>query len=202
MKTAKRIFIIVFVLIILLVIAAIVGVVYTGGKIMFHALDSEGEFDHLIVLGTTVEGRDPSPMLEDRIKAAGKYLEKHPDVICVVSGAKLGDAEISEAQCIYNELRLMGIAHDRILKEDKATTTIENIQFSLELLEKKLGKRPETVGIVSSEFHLYRADMIADKFGVETVAIPASTSSIKDFTKFFVREIGVYWHDWFQLKFK
>ena len=42
----------------------------------------------------------------------------------------------------------------------------------------------------------------ADKFGVETVAIPASTSSIKDFTKFFVREIGVYWHDWFQLKFK
>ena len=78
----------VFVLIILLVIAAIVGVVYTGGKIMFHALDSEGEFDHLIVLGTTVEGRDPSPMLEDRIKAAGKYLEKHPDVICVVSALK------------------------------------------------------------------------------------------------------------------
>ena len=202
MKHVKRIFTIAFILIILLVILAIVAIVATGGKIMFHALDAEGTSPHLIVLGTTVEGRQPSPMLEDRIEAAGKYMQAHPNAICVVSGAKQGDAEISEALCIYNGLRLMGIEHDRIIKEEKATNTIENIQYSLELLQKRLGRAPKKVGIVSSEFHLYRASMIAENFGVESFAIPASTSNIKDFITCFCHEIFEVWRDWFQLKFK
>ena len=201
MKHVKRIFIIAFVLIILLVILAIVAVITTGGKIMFHALDAEGTSPYLIVLGTTVEGRKPSAMLEDRIEAAGKYMLEHPNTICVVSGAKLGDAEITEALCMYNGLRLMGIEHDRIIREEKATNTIENIENSLKLLEKRIGKTPKKVCIVSSEFHLYRASMIAEHFGVESIPVPASTSSIKDFATYFCREIGVVWKDSLKLKF-
>ena len=198
----KKILTIAFVLIILLVVLAIAAIIITGGKIMFHALDTEGTSPYLIVLGTTVEGRKPSQMLEDRIEAAGKYMLEHPNVICVVSGAKLGDADISEALCMYNELRLMGIAHDRIIKEEKATNTIENIQYSLALLEKRLGKPPKKVCIVTNEFHLYRASMIVESFGVEPIVVPASTSNIKDFVTYFCREIFVVWENWFQLKFK
>ncbi len=197
----KRVIKTIFILIVIFAILAIIAIVFTGGKIMFKALDNQGEFTHLIVLGTAVEGTEPSSMLSDRIQAAAKYLEKNPDVICVVTGGKASEENISEAQCMYNCLTELGIAPNRILMEDKATSTIENFQFSLELLEKKLGKRPDTVGVLSNEFHLLRATMIAEDFGVHAIAMPATTSSIKDFVSYFFREIFVVWHDWVLLRF-
>lgn len=196
----KKIIKTIFILLVILVILAVVAIVVTGSNIMFRALDTQGEFSHLIILGTTVDGTDPSPMLNDRIQAAAKYLKKHPDVTCVVTGGKTGDASISEAQCMYNCLTELGIAPSRILKEEQATSTLENFQFSLDLLEKKLGKRPDSVGVLSSEFHLLRATMIAEDHGVHAVAIPATTSNIKDFVTYFFREIFVVWKDWLYLK--
>ena len=190
-----------FILLLILVILAVIAVVITGGKIMFKALDTQGEFTHLIVLGTAVDGTEPSPMLNDRIQAAGKFLEANPDVICVVTGGKTEGGSISEAQCMFNELVELGIDPSRILKEEQATSTIENFKFSLELLEKKLGKLPENVGVLSSEFHLLRSSMIAEDLGVHAVVIPATTSSIKDFATFFLREIFMVWYDWARLLF-
>lgn len=188
-----------FILLLILVILAVIAIVVTGGKIMFKALDNQGDFTHLIVLGTAVNGTEPSDMLNDRIQAAAKYLEEHPDLICIVTGGKTEGGTISEAQCMYNELVKLGISPARIIKEDQATSTLENFRFSLELLEKKLGKRPETVGVLSSEFHLLRASMIAEDFDVHAIAIPATTSNIKDFVRFFVREIFMVWYDWARL---
>jgi len=202
MKHVKRIFIIAFVLVILLVILAIVAVIATGGKIMFHALDAEGTSPYLIILGTTVEGRKPSPMLEDRIEAAGKYMLEHPNTVCVVSGGQSEDADITAALCMYNELRLMGIEHHRIIREEKATTMTESLENSLKLLEKRLGKLPKKVCVVSSEFQLYRASMIVESFDVEAIPIPASTSNIKDFATYFCKEIFEVWKTRFALKFK
>lgn len=191
MKTVKVCFITLLVLIVLFLLAA----VGTGCVILFNALGSSGNVDYVIVLGTKVEGSEPSVMLSDRIQAAAKYLDGHKNVTCIVSGYKTEDADISEARCMFNELVALGIEPSRILLEEEATSTKENLQFSLAIVQEREGKLPKKVAVVSSEFHLYRAKMLAEHFGVEAVTVPALSSDGETFAKYFLREIFVLWHE-------
>ena len=170
---------------VLSVIAVILGLVIlafavTGAVIMTAAAGSPGDFRYLVVLGTTVEGTEPSPMLRDRINAAYDYLTDHPDITCIVTGYQ-NNADISEAECMYNELTEMGIDPSRIWMEPNASSTLENLDFSLDLIEEKTGIRPERIGILSSEFHLLRASMFADEYGIEASTIPARTTDLPTF---------------------
>ena len=180
--------IVIFVAVLLLAFAV------TSIVIMAHASGSEGEFQYLLVLGTAVEGTEPSSMLQDRIEAAYTYLEAHPDVICIVSGYQSGNAEISEAACMYRELTEMGIDENRIWMEPNASSTVENVAFSLALIEEKTGARPDTLGILSSEFHLYRAEMFAKEQGIDCVTVPAKTTDTPTLISYFLREIVMVWY--------
>ena len=168
--------------------------IVTGAAIMFSGTADEGEFDYLLVLGTVVEGTEPSSMLSDRIQGAYEYLTAHPDVVCIVSGGKGDEVNLSEAQCMYNELTELGIDPARIWMEDRATSTVENFQFSLALIEERTGVRPDCLGVLSSEFHLLRARMFAREQGISPVAIPAKTSDPATFRSFFLREIVMVWY--------
>ena len=168
--------------------------IVTGVVIMLAGTADEGEFDYLLVLGTVVEGTEPSAMLADRIQGACQYLTEHPEVICIVSGGKGDEVNLSEAQCMYNELTALGIDPARIRMEDRATSTVENFRFSLALIEEEFGTRPEAIGVLSSEFHLLRARMFAREEGVSPVAIPARTSDAATFWSYFFREIIMVWY--------
>lgn len=197
----KRKLKITFQIMIVVLILVLLAVLLTGAAILFRGLGQKGPFTYMIVLGTTVEGTEPSPMLADRIEAAAKYMENNPDVIAIVTGGKADEKNISEAQCMYNGLTELGIEPDRIILEDKATSTMENFQFSLELLEKELGRVPRNIGVLSSEFHLLRARLIAKSYGLDVATIPAHTSDTEGFFKYFVREIFVIWYDGLKLLF-
>ena len=148
---------------------------------------------YLLLLGTTVNGTEPSPMLQDRINAAYSYLTAHPEVICIVSGYQ-NNADISEAQCMYNELTKLGISPDRIWLEDQASSTIENFNFSLALIEEKTGSRPDWITVLSSEFHLLRSSIFARECGVNAVYIGAETTDFPTFAYYFLREIFLVWY--------
>ena len=180
----------------LLILLAVVSLAFaiTGAVILGASEADEGEFQYLLVLGTVVDGDEPSPMLADRIRGAYDYLTAHPDVICIVSGGKGDDVNLSEAACMYNELVEMGIAPERILMEDRATSTVENFRFSLILIEEETGIRPEKLGVLSSEFHLLRARMFAREEGVTPIAIPAKTTDPGMFMSYFLREIIMVWY--------
>ena len=177
------------------VIIALLAMLVTGCMIMFRGLSSKDPFTYLIVLGNKIEGSEPSPLLQDRINAAAKYMEEHPDVIAIATGYQGEDADISEAQCIFNGLVEQGISPDRILMDERATSTRENFQYATELLEKELGRVPHNVGVLSSEFHLLRASMIAKHYGIDAITIAAHTSDSKAFMTYFVREIFMVWYD-------
>ena len=197
----KRKLKITFQITIVVLILVLLAVLLTGTAILFRGFGQKGPFTYMIVLGTTVEGTEPSPMLADRIEAAAKHMENHPDVIAIVTGGKADEKNISEAQCMYNGLTKLGIDPDRIILEDKATSTMENFRFSLELLEKELGRVPRNIGVLSSEFHLLRARLIAKSYGLDVATIPARTSNTEGFFKYFVREIFVIWYDGLKLLF-
>ena len=181
-------------LVALILVLILVAFAVTGVIIMTKANGSSGQFQYLLVLGTAVDGTEPSSMLRDRIQAAYTYLLANPDVICIVSGYQSGNGEISEAECMYRELVALGIDESRIWMEPKASSTLENLNFSLQLIEEKTGSCPEVLGILSSEFHLLRAEMFAKEQGVTAVMLPAKTSDPGTFISYFLREIIMVWY--------
>ena len=144
----------------------------------------------VIVLGCRVRGTRPSRMLARRIQAAYDVLEKNPEMIAVVSGGKGSNEEISEAQCMLNELTRMGIPESRILMEDQSTSTSENLRFSKKLLDEKgIG---ENLLLVTDGYHEMRAQYLAKKEQL-TQCDPASA-----YTSWYL--VPTYWiREWFGL---
>lgn len=166
----------------------------TGGVILYTALGDPGQTcDYVIVLGAGVRGDVPSLSLQDRINGAYDYLTAHPDVVCIASGGQGEGENLSEAACIFRELTAMGIPEERILLEDQSTSTMENLQFSMEVLKRNGVENPGKVGILSSEYHLLRAGMFANKLGIDHMGVPARTSRPGIFLNYFVREIVAIW---------
>lgn len=155
--------------------------------------DPDAQCDYILVLGAKVNGTHPSLTLRERIDAAYDYLMAHPEVTAVLSGGQGADEGISEAQCMFNELTALGIDAERLWMEDKSTSTRENLNFSLVLIEEKTGTRPEKLGLVSSEFHLYRAGLFAADCGVAANGIPAHTSWLSLRLNYYLREVAAVW---------
>ena len=141
-----------------------------------------------------MEGTAPAVSLQSRINAAYDYLTANPDTIAILSGGQGEDEGISEAQCMFNNLTAMGIDADRLWLEDKSTSTWENLKFSLAVIESKTGSKPEKIGILSSEYHLYRAGLFAEDCGFEAVGIPAHTEQFTIRINYFLREVAGVWH--------
>ena len=112
----------------------------------------------------------------------------------VVSGGQGPDEPMTEAQAMCDALIALGIPPERIWLEENATSTWENITFSLDLIEEKTGLRPEKIGVLSSEYHLFRASLLAEKCNVDFVGIPARTSRFSQKVNHFMREVAGVWH--------
>lgn len=149
--------------------------------------------DTIVVLGAGVRGTVPSLSLSERIHAAYDYLSANPHTVAVLSGGQGPGEEITEAACMYRELTEMGIDGSRLLLEENSTSTIENLRFSMDLVEESTGIRPEKIGIVSSEYHLFRAGLFAKKLGLESVGIPAKTTWFTLRLNYYLREIVAVW---------
>lgn len=155
--------------------------------------DTDKPCDYFVVLGAKVREDGPSVSLWDRIYGAAEYMHSHPDAIAVVSGGQGADEPMSEGQAMYDELVKLGIDPDRIWIEDRATSTRENITFALDLIEEKTGSRPQTLGVVSSEYHLLRAELLTRECGAEFVGIPAKTSRASQLVNHMMREAAAVW---------
>lgn len=139
--------------------------------------------DVLIVLGTTVNGTEPSPMLRQRLDAAVQYLNTYPDSTCIVTGGKGDEHNLSEAECMFNYLTAAGIEESRITMEDRATTTVENLRNVRAMLS------TNQVDILSSDFHLFRSGLIARDAGFTASLLPAKTEPFSLLAPWFLREI-------------
>lgn len=150
--------------------------------------------DYVIVLGAGVNGTTPSLSLQERLNATVQYLDAHPNSIAIVSGGQGNGEDITEAECMYQYLTDADIPAERIWMEPLATNTLENLQFSMDIIESRTGMRPEKIAIVSSEYHLHRAAMFARWMGLEPELVPATTSKIPLRINYFLREIFAVWY--------
>lgn len=177
----------------------ILGILVVGATEVLILTAAQGSGDqsceYLVVLGAKVHGTNPSMILSSRIEKAYEYLNENPNVICIVSGGRGPDEGISEAQCMYDHLVSRGIDPERIWKEEMATSTHENLTYALALIQEKTGSRPESLGILSSEFHLCRAGIFARECGItDLVCVPARTHWFTLRVNYFLREAAGIWH--------
>ena len=129
--------------------------------------------DCIIVLGAKVNGRVPSGALRNRIQVGVEYLEENPDTIAILSGGQGPDEEISEAQCMYEGMIAAGIDPARLIMEDQSTDTSENLRFSRELMPENV----QEIGLVTNNFHIFRALSLAKGLGWENVhGVPVATT--------------------------
>ncbi|KAB2362098.1 YdcF family protein [Bacillus toyonensis] len=127
--------------------------------------------DYIIVLGSKVNGTKPSYSLQYRIDKAAEYLKSHEKTIAIVSGGQGKGEDISEALAMKQGLMKQNIVEDRIIMEDKSTSTDENITFSKPLIPANMKKGM----IVTNDFHMFRAKKIAAKQGLQLEGLPAKT---------------------------
>lgn len=147
----------------------------------------------VVVLGCRVYGERASLSMVERLDAAYEYLTEHPESVCVLSGGRGEGENITEAECMYRYLVDKGIDASRLCKEELSTDTRQNLLFSRQLIEEQ-GMNP-VIAIATSEYHVYRAGLIADSLGIEHAAVPGKTA-IWLFPTYYVRELYGILYEW------
>ncbi|GAA0179283.1 YdcF family protein [Clostridium sediminicola] len=143
--------------------------------------------DYLIVLGAGLRGSTMSKMLSDRMEKALEYLSLYPDTKVIVSGGKGPDEDISEAKAMKAYLIEKGIKEEKIIMEDKSTSTMENLIYSKDILDKIENIKIDEVALITNGFHVYRAEFLAKRVGLDVKGI-AAKSYIYAAPNFYVRE--------------
>ena len=183
-----------FLVLISLLLCAVLVTVSAETVLMVSAAVKEPEPSAtVVVLGCRVYGERPSRMMVARLKAAKKYLDKNPDSICILSGGQGADEDISEAECMYRWMIDAGVSPERLYREDKSTSTRENLLYSKEIIERE--NLNKDIAIATNEFHEYRAQQIAKELSLESGAASGATE-IWVFPTYYVRELCGILYEW------
>ena len=177
-------------LVIILVCAVTEGFIISG----FSSKVPEG-LDYIIVLGAQVRESGPSIVLRYRLNEAYEYLAENPDTVCIVSGGQGANEPVTEAEAMKKYLVDKGISGERLIEEDRSKNTAQNISNSY-----KSVSDDSSVGIVTNNFHVFRAVHIAAKTAekqnltLKVYGLP-SGSDIRYLPNNMLREMLGVWKD-------
>lgn len=169
-----------------LAFSALLGAVLYGSYDHVH-----GQPQVMVILGCQVKSWGPSILLQDRLDKALDYWEENPDITIVVSGGQGPDEHISEAQAMFNYLVEQGVKADQIIQENQSHNTIQNLTYTMRMLEEKGYDTDDDMVVVSNGFHLTRVRMLWERvFGdddnLSTLAAPSSHAPSR--LKMYIRE--------------
>jgi vancomycin permeability regulator SanA len=129
-----------------------------------------------IVLGAALWGDEPSPGLRERLDQslrdykAGKF-----QWFLLTGGLDTVTSNYTEAEGMANYLEQQGVPREKMLLENKATSTYENLKFSQEILEER---GFTSVLIVTHTFHGNRAYEIAQALNYEQPRLSLISSKV------------------------
>ncbi len=127
---------------------------------------------YLIILGAKVNGSEMSLALLYRANKALEYLKQNQHTKVIVTGGQGPGEDITEAEALRRYLDENGIPSERILIENRSTSTYENLKFTKELFD------IDQAVIVSNDFHLYRAIELAENVGIKGYPLAAKTPEV------------------------
>lgn len=162
----------------ILAIIFIVGVIITTAFVcvlLAYGNSSNATYneDAVIVLGAGIRGEKLGKSLLGRLNKTIEYCEENPDAVIVVSGGQGHGESITEALAMERYLTENGIPQEKIIKEERATSTKENFEYSKELLDDYFDEK-YSITFITSEFHVYRAGTIARSIGYDNMTYVGS----------------------------
>lgn len=171
-------------------IAAVLLLIFAGleaAVISGAARKDTKKADYIIVLGAGLRGDRIPATLERRLEAA---LECSQGETIVVTGGQGWNETIPEGAAMARWLMEHGVPSERILVEDRSTNTHENLEFSKELIESDAGKPISQlrIKIVTSDFHSFRAKMLARREGYGEVCSYGGKTPAMLAPGFYIRE--------------
>jgi len=148
-----------------------VGVVAVGVTLLlgYGVTDNiSGNEDAVVVLGSGIRGELLTVGLKNRLDRAVEIYNENPDTVIIVSGGQGPQEDITEALAMERYLLRCGVDSERIIKEEKATSTYENFVYSKQILDGLFGEEYD-VAFVTNEYHIYRAGSLAKIAGLADV---------------------------------
>lgn len=167
----KKVFKIIGAFVGLILLISVICLTLILSKSTDRTAENSTDVKTILVLGSRInQNKKPAKITQERLDAALLLAKNNPQAKIIVSGAKGADEPVSEAFSMKNYLITHHISADRIISEDKAGDTAENIAYSKKYFDGK------TV-IVTSDFHLYRALYLAKQEGVKVEGFAAKTKA-------------------------
>ncbi|MBO4422980.1 MAG: YdcF family protein [Clostridia bacterium] len=158
-----------------------IGLLYSVSFLLFsvfvtHVPDATEEADVFIVCGCRTFGYTPSYALQRRLDHTYDLLDKNPGSVAVLSGGQGKDETVSEAESMRAYLVNKGVGEERLVLEDRSTSTLENLRFSMEIIKEK-GWENKKISAVSNDFHVRRIKKLAQECGYGISVSPARMNS-------------------------
>ncbi len=151
----------------------IIFIINIEGFIIAYPKKNKDNSDYILILGAgLVNGKNPSLVLKGRLDAALESINDYGNTsYIVVSGGQGNDEKISEAEAMKNYLINHGIEEERIIMEDKSTSTNENFKFSKEKIEEHSKKDIDelNIKIITTDFHSFRSSILAKNAGYKNI---------------------------------
>ncbi|WP_020615525.1 YdcF family protein [Paenibacillus daejeonensis] len=160
------------------IVTFLLSVLVVSGLILkeANANDQLEAVQFAVVLGAGLEGEQVSKTLKRRLDSAIEVLQTNSHLQVVVSGGKSLGASISEAEAMSRYLVSEGISTERIILEDTSTNTEENLSFSKSIIAHEIDDSGmPTIAIITSDYHMLRAKMIAKQLHLEPVGVSSKT---------------------------
>ena len=183
-----------------LAVGAIISVINLSFILRPKLADVNESVDYVIILGGGIDknGKLPGNVLL-RVDAAAEFLKRpeQKNAVVVVTGGTLHWLPFAEAPELKRQLVLRGVEEERILVEDQALDTIQNFQYSCQMLADYAGISQQEIlnseiVVITNYFHLRRAERLAARMGFTNIkGIGAPCEKIKAL-HIYVREICAY----------
>ncbi|GAB2755912.1 YdcF family protein [Amycolatopsis magusensis] len=147
-----------------------------GYSVLYGRIVRRRGITAILVLGAGLHGTQVPPLLASRLDRARRLYRRQsgqPPLI-VVSGGQGPGEDKTEAAAMREYLVRHGIPADRVLLEEQATTTEENLRFGVEVL----GKRParKEVVVVTNNYHVFRTAVTARRLRLPVHVLGAPTA--------------------------
>lgn len=142
-------------------------IIYSGSK------TDRAKVDYLVILGAGLWGDTPSLALQERLDEGIKFIKKNPEVKVVLSGGQGSGETITEAEGMRRYLISKGIDEKLLIKEERSKSTKENMKFTKELLSEMDTKKNIKIMVVTNNFHMFRAKLLARNSGFTAYGEPS-----------------------------
>jgi uncharacterized SAM-binding protein YcdF (DUF218 family) len=143
--------------------------------VVWGARDMARPADAIVVLGAAQYAGRPSPVLKARLDhAIGLWKRGLAKRMVLTGGRGTGDT-ISEAAVGRRYVMKAGVADSAILLENEGRTTEASVEAVSGIMDEE---QLERAILVSDPFHMLRLQVLAKRYGVESVTSPTRTSPI------------------------